>query len=168
MTQRINASRVVVSVNMKSPATENPRQVSPHPYKLRQNRMNLRSAAEPESPPASPIVADSMLTADRRMSRRKISNQGIRPLGLVRNRAEASPHVQAKVETIEEAPIQLVPDMTSRAHPETKADYNKSVLVNSPAIAVVSPQSEGEELEDAYVIDRPAYFLSQKYFGTRY
>jgi len=168
VTQRINASRVVVSVNMKSPATENLRSVSPHPHNQRQNRMNLRSVGESESPPASSIVADSMLAPDRRMSRRKISNQGIRPLDLVRNRAVASPHVQPTVETIEEAPIQLVPDMTRPAHPETKADYNKSILVNAPAIAVVSPPPEGEELEDAYVIDRPVYLLSQKYFCTRY
>ncbi len=164
MPQRIDAARVVVSVNMKSPGVENHRPGNTP----RQNRMNLRPTAETESPGIILSTAKPILPPpDRRMSRRQASNQGVRPLELVRNRVQPSPPVQAAVEALESAPIE--PILESKwTDQEVQTDYVKPSLASSTPLAVVSPESVTNEIEESNPIDLPVYLLSQKYFGTRY
>lgn len=130
--------------------------------------MHLRPAGEPESATASPIAAEPTLSSpDRKMSRRKPANQGKKPLELITTRAQTSPFDINNMGT-EAMSSGVVPEK-NWAQPSEGIRNRKDITHPGPSLVIpVLPETNEEELEEDYSVDRPFYLLSQKYFGTRY
>lgn len=165
MPQRINASRAVFSVNLKSPSAENLIVGNPRPQNRRSNNMSLRAVSPLESPPIQQAKVDPILfPSDRRMSRRKVSNQAMMPRAIDRPQTMHSSAVRELEGDLEAVEIQPLTEEKLPEQVEMKIVNDKTDTVNT----TLSAESEVAEIEEPYLIDRPIFLLSQKYFGTRY
>lgn len=163
MPQRINAARVVVSVNMKSPTNDHPGPARTQSQTPIQNHPDLGSGRQLDYDQSIPIPSLS----DRRMSRRKPGNQGINPLGWSVNRSDTFSPLQSNPEITEVVSFHSRQEMEEPDYSKITAHDTRADVADSPMITA-SPQLEAENLEETYNVDRPVYLLSQKYFGTRY
>lgn len=163
MSQKINASRVVVKVNNNSPAAKDKSKI---PQNRRSARTNTGPAVMPPSPPSQPPSDRTIPQSNRRMTRNQPGNQGI-PLEMFKQRAspssvQATPGVRRRVSP----PAGFaVPPADQMPAPASKY---RAPFPDLPLVADVANSPEPPEYDEDYNEDLPAYLLSQKYFGTRF
>lgn len=164
MSQRINASRVVVRVNNNSPAAKDKSKI---PQNRRSGRTSTGSVVLPPSSPSPPPSDRSIPLSNRRMSRSQPGNQGI-PLEMFRQQASPLPPVQATPGVRRRVPPPAGFAVPPADQLQTSTSKYSAPFPAAPAVADVTLSPEPPEYDEDYTEDLPAYLLSQKYFGTRF
>lgn len=168
VSQRINAPRAVFSANMNSSLVRKPGSGYALPQIRRTNNMHLRAVGPLEQPTGQPTkIEPTMPPSDRRMSRRNVHNQTIMPRAISRQPVSLAP-LQEPAQHMEVSPVH---PLTEDRYPEQvqgKTVHNETREHIPPEYVSPSLNSEADVIEESYLIDRPVYLLSQKYFGTRY
>lgn len=169
MSQRIDAIRSVFSVNLKSSIADKPGSGFAQPQSRQPGRVHLRAVTLPE-PEVKHTARTKVISPppDRRMFRRRVEHPVLQPAGMSRQAFQTSDPKSSAL--VNDPAVDHVPSFL----PESKPMEQVPVPVIEHEAIMVRPHvqedtiPEYEEYDETYVIDRPVFLLSQKYFGTRY
>jgi len=169
VSQRIDVLRSVFSVNLNSSIAEKPGSGYAPPQSRQPGRMHLRAV----SPPAPVLKQPARMEAvspppDRRMFRRRVDRLIPQPPGVSRHGIKSSPPASS-------FPVDdLLIDNSPSFHAGKELMEQAAVLAAKHEAVLAKPVviedtfTDPEDIAESYIIDRPVFLLSQKYFGTRF
>lgn len=168
MSQRIDALRSVFSVNLRSSTADKPGSGFSQPQSRQPGRVHLRAVKPPEPDRRQPARIETVSPPpDRRMFRRRNERPVIQAPGISRQAFHAAPAPDPPVhDAAADRGVTFRTDLETLEPVFIPAIEHETVLARANVPEKAVPDSE--EDDETYLIDRPLFLLSQKYFGTRF
>lgn len=167
MSQRIDALRSVFSVNVRSSVSDKPGSGFAQAQSRQPGRVHLRAVSPPGPDVKQPSQTESISAPpdDRRMFRRRVERPALQPLGMSRQANAAKSGALVNDPAVDQIPSWF-PELEPRDQAAVPVIEPEDILARPHVLENAS--SVYAEEEETYMVDRPVFLLSQKYFGTRY